>query len=125
MTGPTWQAAVGARSAAVDASWGTSLDLNGDGYSDLALFQWLGARPNTVDAIRIYDGAATGLATSPSQTLTAPSGQLGIGMNGILSAGDVDGDGFGDLVVAGGVAGADGGAIVATILLYRGGPTGV
>ena len=32
---PTWQFTVGARSAPVDASWGTTLDVNGDGYADV------------------------------------------------------------------------------------------
>ena len=37
MTSPTWQFTVGWRSAPVDTSWGTTLDVNGDGYADLAL----------------------------------------------------------------------------------------
>ena len=32
---PTWQFTVGARSAPIDTSWGTTLDVNGDGYADV------------------------------------------------------------------------------------------
>src|SRR5262249_39138646 len=35
LTSAVWQFRVGARSAAVDTSWGTTPDVNGDGYDDV------------------------------------------------------------------------------------------
>ncbi|NOY91507.1 MAG: hypothetical protein GXP55_09925, partial [Deltaproteobacteria bacterium] len=70
-------------------------DLNGDGLADLAV----GAdRAFGVEGrVYIYLGAPDGLPARPSLTLTAPSGTLfGAAVSG---AGDVDADGFGDLLV--------------------------
>ena len=64
----------------------TTGDFNGDGYTDLAMASQSG---NQVD---IYNGSSSGLATSPSQTLTI-TGPYNI------AAGDFNGDGKTDLAV--------------------------
>ena len=91
VTSPTWQFTVGARSTEVDTSSGTNLDVNGDGYTDVVIgaYGWL----------YVYLGTAHGLATSPASTLSDPSGSSGsaFGM-AAESAGDVNGDGYADLV---------------------------
>jgi hypothetical protein len=66
-------------------------DVNGDGYDDVALF-WFGS-----GSVYIYYGNSSGLDMSTHTTL----GSLGLnqyGMN-VAPAGDVNGDGFGDLLV--------------------------
>ena len=118
VTSPTWQLAVGARSA-TDASWGTTLDVNGDGYADVVATAW-GASSGTGHAY-IFVGGLAGLATTPSPALFGPDGAGGHFGRSAASAGDVNGDGFADLLVgADRAAGNAGRAYV-----YLGGATGL
>jgi hypothetical protein len=85
--GPVWQFTVGAdngRSGVVDTSWGASPDLNGDGFADLVV-----AAP---EANRLY------VYQSPLAGTSAPSVTITDGGGYVAPAGDVDGDGYADLV---------------------------
>ena len=77
-------------------------DLNRDGRADLVV-----GAPTTLTgglqtgAVHVYHGAQTGPATTPSRTITGETplfdpNRFGFGVAG---AGDVDGDGYGELVV--------------------------
>lgn len=91
-------------------------DLNGDGFSDVAL-----GAPNMRDlttsrvgAVLVFYGSATGLPASPSQTLYGPHYASNFVRFGaaVSPAGDVNNDGYDDLLVgAPGYAG-DGAAFV-------------
>jgi hypothetical protein len=83
-----WQFVVGARSAGVDASWGTTLDVNGDGYADVVVGAF-GENSETGRAY-VYLGSATGLGTTPATTLTGPGGASGNFGESVASAGDVN-----------------------------------
>ncbi|MCJ7549700.1 MAG: FG-GAP-like repeat-containing protein, partial [Anaerolineae bacterium] len=74
---------------------GTAGDVNGDGFSDVVV----GAPNNggTRGKIYVYLGTTTGLDASPAWTATGES-NLYLG-NAVATAGDVNGDGFADLVV--------------------------
>jgi FG-GAP-like repeat/FG-GAP repeat len=98
---PTWQLTVGKISAPVDTSWGTTPDVNGDGYADVLVGAATGA------TVSVYLGGASGLATSPQVVLH----DVGAA---VASAGDVNGDGYADVVASG--KGVD---------LYLGGPAGL
>jgi hypothetical protein len=78
----------------VDTTYGSVLDVNGDGFADLAV----GAPGISAGGqVHVYHGGAAGVPDAPTLTL---SGSLGYGAS-LASAGDVDGDGYGDLAIAG------------------------
>jgi hypothetical protein len=112
---PTWQFTVGARSAPVDTSWGSTLDINGDGFADLAV-----GAPGA-NRVYIYFGGPAGLGPDPAVTLTGPAfvGRSGFG-DAVVSAGDLNGDGFADLAVPD--LGARNGS--GAVFIYFGGASG-
>jgi FG-GAP repeat/FG-GAP-like repeat len=78
---------------------GTAGDVNGDGYSDVIL----GAANHTEThasegAAHVYLGSATGLATTPAWTVFGQQDNAYLGFS-VGTAGDVDGDGFCDVIV--------------------------
>lgn len=71
-------------------------DVNGDGYSDVIV----GASgvSSNIGAAYLFLGSATGLSTSPSTTLSGNFNDLFFGCS-VASAGDVNGDGYSDVIV--------------------------
>ncbi len=96
-TSATWEFHVGPLRAPIDTSWGTTLDVNGDGYADAVVGD------DVVQAAYVYLGGASGLATTPAITLKGPPADADWGFGAsVASAGDVNGDGYADLVVGAG-----------------------
>ena len=89
---PVWQVYVGARTAARAASFGVSPDYNGDGYADFAVADPYATTPT----VRVYYGTASGLPSNTYRAITNTASTFG---QSVSPAGDVNGDGFGDLVV--------------------------
>jgi len=80
-------------------SVGTAGDLNGDGYSDVVVGAPNGSLGETNEGLAyIYYGSATGIPTVPAVVLQSnlPSAFFGWSVG---TAGDVNGDGYGDLLV--------------------------
>jgi FG-GAP repeat/Collagen triple helix repeat (20 copies)/FG-GAP-like repeat len=117
---PTWQFTVGFRTAPVDASSGTTLDVNGDGFADVAI----GAPGSNSVGGRayVYLGGPSGLATTAAWNAQG-LGSIRLGDYfgaSVASAGDVNGDGYCDVVVGSYGFGSGGRAYV-----YLGGPSGL
>lgn len=89
--------------AGFGSSVGTAGDVNGDGYADLAVGAWRWDNVNLGDqagGVFIYYGSATGISTVADQLLAPPGNHAGdfFGAN-IACAGDINNDGFSDLIV--------------------------
>ena len=112
---PDWSLELNWVEAQIGASLGAAGDLNGDGYGDVVVGI---PAPTSSSQIYISFGSATGLGTS----MTWSAGTLQNGArygSSVASAGDVDGDGYSDLIV--GADGWDGGETdEGAVYLYRG-----
>jgi len=108
-TSATWELFVGHRSAPVDNHFGATLDLDGDGVADVAV--------GGAQGVAVYLGGAAGLAGAPV-ILGNPDGAGSNFGYVVAAAGDLDGDGYGDLAV--GECGKGGGSVH----VYFGGANG-
>lgn len=104
----------------------TGGDLNGDGYSDVAVAAPLIDGPRRADADRgavfVYYGGPRGVGDGGELRIDAPDGGAGDAFGVALAiAGDVDADGYADLLA--GAAGAD--EQRGAAYLFLGGPAGV
>ncbi|MBI5516264.1 MAG: FG-GAP repeat protein [Deltaproteobacteria bacterium] len=120
-----WTFTAVTRNARSTTAWGTLLDVNGDGHADLAV-----GAPGTeamtapAGAVYVYVAADTelpGLPTFTLRTMEPRSARFGAS---VASAGDVDGDGFGDLLV-GAPGDFEGMNNQGLVFLYRGAVTGL
>ncbi len=99
-------------------------DLNGDGYSDVAVGAYNEENGQTDEGkVYVYNGSASGLVTLPAIVLE--SNQAGSWMGRCMNtAGDVNGDGYADLLV-GITRYTNGQSLEGAGWLYLGSPTGI
>jgi hypothetical protein len=89
-----WSAEGNLDNAAFGISVASAGDVNRDGYSDVIVGA-MGAGPGRA---YVYLGSAPGLATSPAWTMTGDQDGAGFGVS-VAMAGDVNGDGYFDVLV--------------------------
>jgi hypothetical protein len=122
---PNWTVN-GAANERFGISVGTAGDVNGDGYADVVVGAQLTINPNfalATGSARVYLGGPGGLSTFASQTILGDQVGCEFG-DAVGTAGDVNGDGYADIVVGApyyDFSGADRGEV----LVYLGGPSGV
>jgi hypothetical protein len=96
-----WQKAGFAQAGALFGSCvGTAGDVNGDGYSDVIVgaVQYDDGAETDAGAVQIYHGSGTGLAAVADWTTTGGLAGVEYGQ-GCGTAGDVNGDGYADVIV--------------------------
>jgi hypothetical protein len=99
------------------------LDVNGDGFADvIAGGTQRDIQGGGTGTGQLYLGSAAGFSTSPASVLKGTGGVIG---TPVASAGDVNGDGFGDLMV--GEPGASQGSFgnIGQFAIYFGNPAGL
>ncbi|MCC6846494.1 MAG: FG-GAP-like repeat-containing protein [Bacteroidetes bacterium] len=103
-SGPSVNSSFTAESDQTDAAYGTSVanlgDINGDGYSDIGVGAPKYDNGNTDEGrVYVYAGHYNGLSSTPTETLAGPTeyGQFGVVVS---PAGDVNGDGYADIIVS-------------------------
>jgi hypothetical protein len=107
----------------------TAGDVNADGRDDLiAGARWYSATLDNEGAAFVFHGSAGGLNTTPNWMATG--NQLGAGLGqSVGAAGDVDGDGYDDVIVGAPRYGVTGSAEdqpeEGIAVVYHGGPTGL
>lgn len=102
-TTPAWTATGSVAYDYLGSSVAGAGDVNGDGYGDVAV----GAPyAGSVDVGRayVYHGSAAGLSSAAAWTATGVTAHGGLG-TGVAGAGDVNGDGYDDLIVGAGYDG--------------------
>lgn len=120
----TW-GAMGMLAERMGASVGGAGDVNGDGFSDVIV-----GAPGARDAMTrqtgaaiVYLGGASGLDLTGVRLFGAEADEeFGAAVS---AAGDVDGDGYGDVLVGAPGAAVGGIAQVGRVYVFRGGPTGI
>jgi hypothetical protein len=117
---PDWTAESDQALAELGTSVATAGDVNGDGFSDVIV----GARQYsnghaTEGGAFVYHGSASGL--SPTSSWTGEGGAIGVQFGvSVSTAGDVNGDGFSDVIVGAWLDGQGGRAFV-----YHGSDSGL
>jgi hypothetical protein len=96
---PAWTAESHQSGASFGNSVATAGDVNGDGYADVIV----GARSYDAGAINegrafVYHGSAAGLSATPDWAAESDQAEAFFGY-AVAAAGDVNGDGYGDVVV--------------------------
>ena len=95
-------------------------DVNGDGYMDLAVYST--STPSVAGAIALFAGGNSGLGLFPITTISGPADSAAWGSQ-VIDAGDVNGDGYEDIVVSSPTFG--GSARYGRVQLYLGSSSGL
>jgi hypothetical protein len=111
-------------SAAFGRTLGTAGDVNGDGFSDVIIgAPFFDSGQNDEGRVFIYHGSPTGIGVAPAWTIESNQANAQLG-SAVASAGDVNGDGYSDVVV-GAAEFTNGETAEGRAFVYLGSPGGV
>lgn len=109
---PSWVVAGGQSNAAFGAVVAPAGDVNNDGFADVIV-----TAPGLDGAVYVYHGSPLGLSVTPDWSATTPDSQCGSFAAG---AGDINGDGFADIMIGEPAASAERGRVAAYFGSRRG-----
>ena len=120
---PAWMAESNQANANFGASVASAGDVNGDGFFDVIVgATGFAATANNRGRAFVYLGSASGLASTPAWTADGgPAAELG---RSVATAGDVNGDGFCDVIV-GAWQSTNGAASEGQAFVYHGSASGL
>jgi hypothetical protein len=103
---PDWTVGVGAKGSRFGHAVGTAGDVNDDGYDDVVIgapdyqvaFDGVSGTPPS-GAVFVFHGSPTGPSTTPNWEIEAEARDIALGST-VSAAGDVNNDGFDDVIVA-------------------------
>ncbi|MDB4927923.1 MAG: uncharacterized protein JWM10_407, partial [Myxococcaceae bacterium] len=125
---PTWLFHVPAVSSpsGVDTSGNPHLDVNGDGYDDVAVGARGGNPGGRLGAgyARVYHGGPAGIPATAARVLAGGAAGDNLGA-AVANAGDVNGDGYADLLVGASLADPGGRVDAGTVSVFLGSATGI
>jgi FG-GAP repeat len=121
---PAWTAQADQRSASFGFSVGTAGDINGDGYDDVIVGgQFYDNGQDDEGRAFVYHGSAIGLSTISNWIAESDQDHALFGYS-VGTAGDVDGDGYADVIV-GAPASNHGESAEGVAYVYQGSVTGL
>ncbi|MBI4508485.1 MAG: FG-GAP repeat protein, partial [Deltaproteobacteria bacterium] len=121
---PAWVTEPNQAQAQFGAAVASAGDVNGDGFDDIAVGAWLYDGNEANDGrVFVYHGSASGLPSQPSWIAASGQAAAFFGRS-VASAGDVNQDGYSDLIV--GAYGYDApDSAEGKVYLYLGSPSGL
>ncbi len=123
---PSWSTFGGAGNDQYGSSVSAAGDVNGDGFADVIVGAENAPNNSKAGAAYVFHGSASGLAIDKSWTFESDltNAFLG-GESGVSTAGDVNGDGYSDVVVGASRYEFGGGADQGRAWVFHGGPGGL
>ncbi len=122
--GPVWSEEIDQSGAAFGSSVASAGDVNGDGYDDLVAGAPAYANGQASEgAAFVYLGSRMGLGSSPAWTVEGDQAGAEFGAS-VAGAGDVDGDGYDDVLV-GAPSFSSAKRVAGRVFLFRGSASGL
>jgi hypothetical protein len=127
VTSAVWEFHVPRLSApGIDTSFNPHVDVNGDGYDDVVVGSPSAdpAEGENAGTVSVFHGGPGGLTAVAARVLTGSQADGNLGVS-VAGAGDVNGDGYGDLIVAERSTRNEFGSFRPTFRVYHGSAAGI